>query len=255
MLTNVVLAFASVCLVTGFVILIVTVRLPPVLRAQRAGATVLVVLGLAAASGALFWFYGYRVQSDAMYDRLVVYDKFSALPRIDRLAQSHLRVDYENADQMPLSGTIWLTVDVRPTDGFFDGHPGDRLWLKMHVSTPGFGVTPVLDETQPLPNDVVTFAWILQANQGGDQVLNVHGVVFRTDRHGRIFDRSTVVNAMRSIDVKAPLSFANWSPVIVALIGLLGTGALQLLVSALQHRAPAHTAAVPAAGEAHPAPG
>jgi len=239
MLADVLLSLAALCLMAGFVLLVSTLRLPPEQRRHRVGS-VWAALLLAVLSGALFVTYAGVAQGAALAYRTQVYTQFSQLPRIDRLTQSRLHVDYNNADTVPLNGTIWLTVVVSPTKAFFatvPRHGHDPLWLKMHLSTLGFNVTPVLDETQRLPHDVVTFSWILQGNQSGNQVVNVRGVAFRTGPQGRIYDRATVVDAMRSIDVKAPLSLDAWAPIMVALIGLLGTGTLPLIIQSLRERA------------------
>jgi len=240
MLQDVLLSLAALFLMAGFVLLVSTLRLAPDVRRHRVGY-VWAALLLAVLSGALFVTYSGVAQGAALADRTSVYTEFSQLPRIDRLTQSRLHVDYNTSDKtVPLNGTIWLTVVVSPTKAFFatvPRHGHDPLWLKMHLSTLGFNVTPVLDETQRLPHDVVTFSWILQGNQSGNQVVNVRGVAFRTGPQGRIYDRATVVDAMRSIDVKAPFSLDAWAPIMAALIGLLGTGTLPLIIQSLQESA------------------
>jgi hypothetical protein len=241
------LVLAILCLAAGFSLLASSIRnwLDPRTRAQVAsislarGATILV---LAAASGVLFGQYAVRSQKQGQDARLEVYEQFSKLPRIERMASAGLKQSIHNDDEISADGATWLTVALSPTSAFFEQFHAwkqkDGLWLKMRVTAPGFDVFPLLDETQQVPGDALTFAWILRAQKSGDQVVNVRGVAFRENSSGVIYDRATVVNAMRSIRVKHPFSIDAWMPIVTALIGLLGTGALPLFFQAIKRKSP-----------------
>ena len=233
------LGLALSLLGAGFVILATAVRnwLNPETQARLARHSLkigIAVLLLAVGSGISFWWYTVSSQKQGQASRLQVYEQFSELPRIERLASAGLGQMIHNDDEVSADGTTWLTVALSPS-GTFSAQfspwgPKDKLWLKMRITAPGFDVSPVLDETKQVPGDVMTFAWILRARETGDQVVNVSGVAFRQTAAGIVYDRATVVNAMRSIWVKPSFPIEAWTPVVTALIGLLGTGALPLLL-------------------------
>ncbi|HEX3670587.1 MAG TPA: hypothetical protein VHT92_02660 [Candidatus Cybelea sp.] len=194
------------------------------------------VFACAAISGLLFVAYLNRTQREGQIARLQVYEQFSELPRVDRLASAGLRTSIQNDDEISSDGTTSVTVALLPKSAFAAQFEPwgkkDRLLLKMRVIAPDFEVSPVLDETQQVPGDAMTYAWILRAQASGDQVVNIRGVAFRETSAGIIYDRATVVNAMRSIRVKQPFSMEAWTPIVTGLLGLLGTGALPLLIQA-----------------------
>jgi len=202
----------------------------------------LFILALAATSGLLFFRSSALSQQEGQNQRLRVYERFSALPKIERLARAGLGTSIQNADTVPQDGTMWLTVALRPHSTFTAQFPSkgriDKLWLKMKINAPGFDVSAVLDETQQVPEDVMTFAWILRARESGDQVVNVHGIGFIQNSLGTISERATVVNVMRSIWVKPTFTIDSWTPIITALIGLLGSSALLPFLQALLRRKP-----------------
>jgi hypothetical protein len=241
------LGLAVALLVVGFAILAFVIHdrisSPASRFRQSRGAVVagIFILGFAVASGISFFRYSVLSQIEGQQYRLLVYERFSELPKVERLAGAGLRTYIENADTVAQNGTMWLTVALWPHASFIaqfpSSGPRDKLWLKMTINAPGFDVSPVLDETQQVPGDVMTFAWILRARESGDQVVNIHGIAFG-EAQGKIHDRATVVNAMRSIWIKPSVTIDSWTPIVTALIGLLGSSALVPLLQLFLRRSP-----------------
>jgi hypothetical protein len=202
------------------------------------------VIVSAVLSGISFWQYVALSRAEGEASRENIYDAFAAEPKIARLASVGLAPKFVNDDVVDLDGTTSLTVTLFPSGDFSKQFEpwqstnrrrlADKLWLKMRITAPGFDVSPVLDETQQVPSDLMTFAWILRARQAGEQEVHVGAVAFRETPSGQIYERATVVNTMRAIEVRGPFPIESWTPIFTTLITVLLGGSLPFVLQALK---------------------
>jgi hypothetical protein len=202
------------------------------------------VIVSAVLSGISFWQYIVLSRTEGEAARENIYDAFAAEPKIARFASVGLRPKFANDDIADLDGTTSLTVTLYPGETFSKQFTpwqstdrrrrADKLWLKMRITAPGFDVSPVLDETQEVPEDLMTFAWILRARQAGEQEVNVAAVAFRQTTSGQIYERATVVNTMRAIEVRGPFPIETWTPIFTTLITVLLGGSLPFVLQAFK---------------------
>ncbi len=242
------LTLAVALIVAGFVILAAALRAwhDPLTRPRvkrHSGPIALAIVVLSLASALSFWNYTLRSRAEGIAARTQIFDKFAQAPRIARLANAGLRPVYDNDDAIELDGTTSLMVTLSPSGAFSAQFPAwrsgkkqrpvDKLWVKMRIDAPGFDVSPVLDETQSVPGDVMTFAWILRGRQSGDQMVDISAIAFRQTAAGQIYDRATVVNSMRSIWVKPAFPLETWTAIVTTLITVLLGGSLPFVIQSL----------------------